>query len=88
MDNQMSLVPRQFAAHRPPDHIGAPPLLDLLMSRESRGRVLDMQPHPTLCGAHVVSVIVTKAAGEAIRKDMQITLVTPEADPYARSADK
>lgn len=57
------------------------------MSREIRGRVHAKEPHPTLCGATIVSVIIPGHAADAITERMQATLVLPETDPYSRSAD-
>ena len=58
------------------------------MSREVRGRVNSIAPHPLLCGAYVVSVIIPGHAAAAIAERMEATLVIPEADTYGRSADK
>ncbi|MCW2132911.1 hypothetical protein [Arthrobacter sp. VKM Ac-2550] len=58
------------------------------MSREIRGRVYATTPHPTLCGALLVSVIIPGHAAPAIRERMQATLVIPEHNTYSRSADQ
>ena len=58
------------------------------MSREIRGRVLVMAPHPTLLGLATITVSVPKETMDAIRQDQPLTITIPEADPYARSADQ
>lgn len=57
------------------------------MSREIRGRIHAKEPHPTLCGATLVSVIIPGHAASALHERMEATLVVPEADPYGRSPD-
>ena len=57
------------------------------MSREIRTHVHAITPHPLLCGAYLVSVIIPGHAAAAIAERMEATLVIPEASTYGRSAD-